>query len=165
MNAQRHHESWEDPVDIGVDVITGKLGDHAGYLITDERLIVLDENLTGPERRFGEAHLRAHSSLGDSFNAHNQADLLAAIQLVPFTALRAALRGNETAESAADDLGVTVQALWVRLDGIRADDRILAEELACEVEWPTAESVTTFACTVVNVAAELARRNPLKMVA
>jgi len=143
---------YEDPV----AVIVKDLGEPAGYLLKCQNLIVLDVNLGAAERAFGEKHLRAHASAEMS---HGEADRIAAAGLMPLSRLRSALRASSTAGEAAEQLGVTVHAMWVRVESLRASDRYLADELGCEVEWPPTEDMPRFGCAVVSLGEERSRRS------
>lgn len=143
---------YEDPLAVIVD----DLGEPGGYLLKDHNLIVLDINLGAAERTFGEGHLRAHA---DADISHGEADRIAAKNLVPLSRLRSALRASATAIDAAELVGVTVHALWVRVLDLRESDRYLADELACEVDWPPTEDMPRFGCAVVSLSAERARRS------
>ncbi|MFI8660779.1 hypothetical protein ACIGKR_12375 [Rhodococcus qingshengii] len=143
---------YEDPL----AVIVKDLSEPGGFLLKDQNLIVLDINLGAAERTFGEGHLRAHAAADIS---HGEADRIAVNHLVSLSQLRAALRASGTAADAADELGVTVHALWVRVLNVRESDRYLADELAAEVEWPPTEDMPRFGCAVVSLDKERARRS------
>ncbi|NKS69393.1 ImmA/IrrE family metallo-endopeptidase [Rhodococcus hoagii] len=134
------------------------------FWLPDQGVILLGSHLSETERTEHLAHALVHVDLGhrpipqhrpgrDRFMADREraTEIVSAERLIGVDAMNAALRESDTAEQAADALGVTPGLLRLRHRRLSAAVRYAFGLCGAIVDWTGVDDLPPYACGVLNL--------------